>query len=235
MKFQTPLVPARLLNRYKRFLADVELADGRQVTAHCPNPGAMLGLKEPGTKLWLEPNEDPKKKLKYGWRLAQMPGGAMVGIDTGIPNRIVKEALHAGRVSEVADYEIIQSEVKYATASRVDFLLSQQGLADLYLEVKNAHLMRTDGLAEFPDCVTARGARHMGDLADMVEAGHRAAVLFVIQRTDCHRFSLAHDLDPAYGIAFNDAISRGVEVLCYGTEITTEGVTLATPIPFVAG
>ena len=230
MEFQTPLVRATLLHRYKRFLADVRLEDGREVTAHCPNPGAMLGLNTPGMTVWLEPNDDPRKKLKYGWRLSETAEGGMVGIDTGVPNKVVKEALKAAQISEAHAYGTVTPEVKYHRASRVDFLLKEAGQKDLYLEVKNAHLMREDRLAEFPDCVTARGARHMGDLADMVAEGHRAAVLFVIQRTDCDRFQLARDLDPAYGAAFDAARARGVEVWCYGTRISTRGVSLGDPI-----
>ncbi len=227
MRFQTSLVPARLIRRYKRFLADVVLeADGREVVAHCPNPGAMLGLAEPGMRVWLEPNDDPKKKLKFGWRLVEIGEGHMAGIDTGVPNRVVKEALLAGAIAELAEYDRVKPEVSYSKNSRIDFLLSADGLPDVYVEVKNVHLMREAGLAEFPDCVTARGAKHLGDLSAMVAEGHRAVMLYLVQRTDCDRFALARDLDAVYGAAFDRAISAGVEVLCYATEIDTGGVEL---------
>ena len=234
MRFQTSLVPARLIRRYKRFLADVMLeSDGREVTAHCPNPGAMLGLADEGMRVWLEPNDDPKKKLKFGWRLVELDG-AMAGIDTAVPNRVVGEALRAGDVSEVADYSGVRAEVKYGKNSRVDFLLTQDGKPDLYLEVKNVHLKRVGDLAEFPDCVTARGAKHLDELSDMVALGHRAVMFYLVQRTDCTRFDLARDLDPAYGAAFAKARAAGVEVLCYDTVITTDSVLIGKPIAIEA-
>lgn len=227
MWFPTPLVPARLIRRYKRFLADVVLeADGRDVTAHCPNPGAMLGLAEPGLRVWLEPNDDPRKKLKFGWRLVELEDGHWAGIDTAVPNRVVKEALMAGAVPDLVAYDKVRAEVPYGTKSRVDFLLSGGGQRDLYLEVKNVHLLRNSDLAEFPDCVTARGARHLDELSDMVREGHRAMMFYLVQRTDCRRFDLARDLDPVYGEAFDRARAAGVEILCFGTEISTEGVVL---------
>jgi sugar fermentation stimulation protein A len=234
MRFPTPLVPARLIRRYKRFLADVVLeGSGEMVVAHCPNPGAMLGLADEGMRVWLEPNNDPKKKLKYGWRLAELPGGHLAGIDTGVPNRVVGEALRAGAIGELAGWDTIRPEVRYAEKSRVDFLLSGADEPDVYVEVKNAHLRRNGDLAEFPDCVTARGARHLDDLAAMVGEGHRAVMLYLVQRTDCARFDLAHDLDPAYSAAFERARNAGVEAICYGTVITTDGVVLGAPLPIV--
>jgi len=230
MRFQTPLVPGRLIQRYKRFLADVELADGTVVTAHCPNPGSMMGLKEPGLKVWLEPNNDPKKKLKYGWRVAE-PGGVMVGIDTATPNRIVKEALEAGHVAEVAAYNTVRPEVKYGKGSRVDFLLTEPGLPDAYVEVKNVHLLRKDDWAEFPDSVTTRGAKHLYELSEMVAQGHRAIMLYVVQYMGCARFTLAEDLDPGYAKAYRAAREAGVEMLAYGCDVSPEEITLAGPMP----
>lgn len=235
MRFQTPLVPARLIRRYKRFLADVRLdSDGRDVVAHCPNPGAMLGLAEHGMRVWLEPNDDPKKKLKFGWRLAELDGGHLAGIDTSVPNRVVGEALKAGLVPELAMYGSVRAEVKYGTNSRVDFLLTQAGLPDCYVEVKNVHLRRDGDLAEFPDCVTLRGAKHLDELSLMVKNGHRAVMLYLVQRTDCARFDLARDLDPGYGAAFDRARAAGVEAISIGTEITLDGVTIGTGLPVLA-
>lgn len=231
MRFQTPLVPGRLIRRYNRFLADVTLDSGEDVTAHCPNPGAMLGLREPGLRVWLEPNDDPKRKLRHGWRLVELPGGHWAGIDAGLPNRVVREALENARIRELAAWSALRAEVGYGERSRVDFLLTGPDLPDAYVEVKNVHLRRDGDWAEFPDSVTARGARHMAELARMAEAGHRAVVIYLVQRTDCARFRLADDIDPAYAAACRAARAAGVEMLCYGTRIDVEGVSLAHPLP----
>ncbi|MXY33166.1 MAG: DNA/RNA nuclease SfsA [Boseongicola sp. SB0664_bin_43] len=232
MRFQTPLVPGRLVRRYKRFLADVELdEDGRTVVAHCPNPGSMLGLAEEGMRVWLEPNDDSRKKLKFGWRLVELPGGHLAGIDTSVPNRIVAEALAAGHVQGLSGYRSVRREVPYGTNSRVDFLLRESGLPDAYVEVKNVHLNRTGDLAEFPDCVTERGARHLAELSAVVAEGFRAVMLYVVQRTDCAGLALARDLDPGYGSAFDRACAAGVEAICHGTRITLGGVEIASELP----
>lgn len=230
MRFATPLVRGRLIERYKRFLADVILDDGRAVTAHCANPGAMLGLKAPGLTVWLEPIADPRRALAWSWRLVELPDGHLAGIDTSLPNRIVAEALAEGRIPGLAGYERIRPEVRYATKSRIDFLLSAAGRPDAYVEVKNVHLRRTAGLAEFPDSVTARGARHLADLAAMADAGHRAVMLYVVQRSDCDRFGVAADLDPAYAAAYAAARARGVEVLVHATRIDRLGISLGDPL-----
>ncbi len=231
MKFKTPLIRAHLERRYKRFLADVTLADGSTHVAHCPNPGAMTGLKEQGLPIWLEPNDDPRKKLKYGWRLAELPDGHWAGIDTSLPNRIVEEALRAGHIAELAQYSNIRPEVKYGTKSRVDFLATGEGLPDAYTEVKNVHLCRAPGVAEFPDSVTARGAKHLDELSAMVSAGHRAVMIYLVQRTDCSTFKLADDIDPHYAARAQAAREAGVEMICYDTDISTETITLNQPIP----
>ena len=231
MRFQTPLVPGRLIQRYKRFLADVELDDGRVVTAHCANPGAMIGLKEPGLRVWLEPNDDPKKKLRFGWRVAQLSNGAWVGIDTGVPNKVIKEALQAKQISQLAAYDTILQEQKYGSNSRVDFLLKEPGLPDAYVEVKNVNLWRRDDWAEFPDTVTARGLKHLGVLGDMVHAGHRSVLIYCVQHTGCSRFRLAEDLDPAYAAACLGAQARGVEMLCYGCDVSINEINLRGALP----
>ena len=231
MRFQTPLIEAVLLRRYKRFLADIRLPDGREVTAHCPNPGAMLGLADPGRRIWVEPNDDPGRKLRFGWRLVELGEGHLAGIDAGLPNRVVAEALARGGIPPLAGYGTIRPEQRYGTNSRIDFLLSEPGRADAYIEVKNVHLRRRGDWAEFPDCVTARGAKHLAELAHIARAGGRAIMLYLGQRSDCTRFRLASDLDPAYAAAFDAARAAGVEMLCHGTRITPGGVWLDRALP----
>jgi sugar fermentation stimulation protein A len=226
-------MPARLIARRQRFLADVRLDDGRVAVAHCPNPGAMLGLAEPGTRIWLEPTDSPRRALKFAWRLVELPGGHWAGIDTQVPNRVAAEALRAGAIPALAGYAAFRPEVRYGRASRVDFLLTAPGLPDCYVEVKNVHLCRRGALAEFPDSVTTRGARHLAELAAMAAAGHRAVMLFLVQRTDCAAFALAADIDPAYARAFAAARAAGVEALCYDTVIGREGVALGRALPLV--
>ncbi len=198
MRFQTRLEPATLIRRYKRFLADIRLEDGREAVAHCANPGSMMGLAEPGMRIWVEPNDDPKKKLKYGWRLVEHDTGHFTGVDTSVPNRALRAALEAGEVAGLEGYDSVRPEVKYGENSRIDFLLQGAGRRDAYVEVKSVTLMREAGMAEFPDSVTARGAKHLAELAAMAQAGHRAVMLYLIQRTDARAFRLAEDIDPAY-------------------------------------
>ena len=231
MEFTTPLIAARLIRRYKRFLADVRLPDGTEAMAHCPNPGSMMGMADEGTKIWLEPNDDPRKKLKYGWRLIEQDDGHFVGVDTGVPNRVVGPALLAHQIAGLPPYDAVRAEVKYADKSRIDFLLSDA--VDTYVEVKSVTLSRTAGLAEFPDSVTARGAKHLETLTQMVAQGHRAVMFYMVQRTDCAALSLAADIDPAYAAAFARATKAGVQVLAYDCEIDPKGVTLRRPMPFV--
>ena len=228
MIFDPPLVRGTLVRRYKRFLADITLENGNEVTVHCPNPGAMLGLDQPGSPVWVAPAK-PTAKLPYGWKLIGLPTG-LVGIDTMVPNRVVKEALTTGAIEPLLMYRDITAEVKYGENSRIDFLLKGNGLPDCYLEVKNVHLCRQSGLAEFPDCVTKRGAKHLDELANMVRAGHRAVMLYLVQRGDCVRFRLADDLDPGYATAFAAAKKAGVEAYCYSCDITEAGVALGKAI-----
>lgn len=232
MRFQTPLVPAVLIRRYKRFLADARLADGREVTAHCANPGSMMGLAEPGSRIWLEPNDDPKKKLKFGWRLVDHQNGHFTGVDTSVPNRALKAALIARSIPELSAYPQLRSEVGYGQNSRIDFLLSGHG-PDLYLEVKSLTLSRHRGVAEFPDSVTARGTRHLHELTQMVAEGHDAMMFYLVQRSDADRVRLARDIDPAYGAAFDQAIAAGVRVLAYGCSLSPEAIEIGSRLRFL--
>ncbi|MGR3364200.1 MAG: DNA/RNA nuclease SfsA [Maritimibacter harenae] len=231
MDFPTALVPATLVKRYKRFLADCTLSDGTTVTAHCANPGSMMGLAAPGAQVWLEPNDDPKKKLKYGWRLVDHGDGHFTGVDTSLPNRMLKAALTAGEIPELAA-PLVRAELKYGQNSRIDFLLSGDG-PDTYVEVKSVTLSRTPGVAEFPDSVTARGAKHMAELALMADAGHRAVIFYLVQRTDAREVRIASDIDPTYAAAVSAALERGVTPLAYACRITPAGVSLGDRLPFV--
>ncbi|HEY8618396.1 DNA/RNA nuclease SfsA [Phenylobacterium sp.] len=231
MKFPSPLLRGTLVARYKRFFADVVLEDGSAVTAHCPNPGAMLGLNTPGLPCFLSTSDDPKRKLRHTLELVEADGG-LIGINTLHPNRIVAEALAADAIPELAGYASHRREVKYGVNSRVDFLLEHPDRPRAWVEVKNVHLKRQPGLAEFPDCVAARSTKHLRELAAMAAEGERAVVLFVVQRTDCERFRPAADCDPKFAAALAEVAQAGVEVLVYGCEIAADGVHLARPMPW---
>lgn len=237
MDFPQPLVRGRLVQRYKRFLADVILDDGAEITAHCPNPGSMLGLNMPGSPVWLSKSPDPKRKLAYTLELIEVEGSTpgeftKVGLNTLHPNRIVAEALAAGAIPELTGYATHRREVRYGENSRVDFLLEHPGQAPCWLEVKNCHLMRKPGLAEFPDCVAARSLKHLRELEAMVAGGDRAVVLFMVQRADCKAFSACHDLDPTFARGLDEAADAGVEVLIYTCDVTAAGVRIAHRIPW---
>jgi len=231
MLLPQPMAHGRLVQRYKRFFADVLLDDGRHVVTHCPNPGAMLGLNTPGLGAWVSAADGAKRKLAWTLELVEADGG-LVGVNTLTPNRLVAEALAADAIPELAGYAVHRREVRFGAASRVDFLLTHPDRADCYVEVKNCHLRRTGTLAEFPDCVAARSSKHLRDLAAEVGRGARAVQLFVIQRTDCDRFAACADLDPAYAAGLKVAAASGVEVLCYGCDIGPEAIRIVRRIPW---
>lgn len=224
MKFTHPLVPGILIQRYKRFLADVTTAGGVTVTASCPNTGSMLGLTKPGSKVWLSESDSPTRKYRHTWEMIEADLGTgphLVGINTGRPNALVTEAIETGTIAELAGYPMLRREVKYGLDSRIDVLLSGgRDNRDCYVEVKNVHLMRENGLAEFPDSKTERGAKHLRELANMVGEGHRAVMVFLVQRSDAESFKLARDIDPAYAAAFQAAAASGVEMLCYKCQLS---------------
>jgi sugar fermentation stimulation protein A len=236
MRFLAPLLPATLVKRYKRFLADVVLPTGETVTVHCANPGSMIGLAAPGARVWLSKSANPKRKLAHSWELIEVDFGTgteLVGINTAHPNALAVEAIAAGGVPELAGYVGLRREVKYGRNSRVDILLEHPQRPPCYVEIKNVHLMRRPGLAEFPDAVTKRGAKHLGELADMVAQGHRAVMLFLIQIGSARHFALARDIDPGYGHAFDAAQAAGVEAIAYRCGISCDGIEVVEPVSIV--
>lgn len=188
----------------------------------------MMGLKQPGTEVWLSPARNPKRKLKYTWELVRN-GDGLVGINTSLPNDIVSEAINGGVIAELTGYDTLRREVRYGQNSRIDILLESNGRAPCYVEIKSVTLKR-DGnqgnLAEFPDAVTARGKKHLDELSAMVAGGARAVMLYLVQREDCDRFTIATDIDPAYGTALSNAREAGVEMLCHACSVSPESIEL---------
>ena len=232
MKFPAPLIPGVLRRRYKRFLADVELTGGETVTAHCPNSGSMMGVSAPGLPVWLSPANNPKRRLGYTLELVRVDG-QLVGVNTGHPNRLVAEAVGSGAISELAGYETIRREVRYGRNSRIDLLLEKVDRPDCYVEVKNVHMKRgdsPDAPAEFPDAVTARGAKHLVELSDMVQAGARTVTVFLVQREDCASFRIAEDIDPTYAAGLARAMDAGVEILVYRCALSVDQIAVSSRI-----
>ena len=234
IQFPSALTQGRLIQRYKRFLADVELSDGTVVTAHVPNSGTMIGLNAPGSRVWLSRSANPARKLAYTLELVEAEGHP-VGVNTGHPNALAAAAIRAGAIPELGGYETVRREVKYGRNSRIDLLLEAPGRPPAYVEIKNVHLRRLDRhggtAAEFPDCVTARGAKHLVELADMVALGCRAVMLYLVQRADCDHFRVAEDIDPVYHKGLLSARNAGVETLCYSCTVTPEAILLDRPLP----
>jgi len=230
MRFDPPLVPATLLQRYKRFLFDAVAEDGTSFTGSCPNTGSMRGLTAPGSKIWVSLHDSLTRKYRHMFEMVEVEG-EMVGINTGLPNKLAEEAIRTGLIPSLAGYATILREQRYGRNSRIDFLLSGGDLPDAYVEVKNVHFMRETGLAEFPDTITKRGAKHLEELGDMVEAGHRAAMIYLVQRHDCSHFRICADLDPLYALAFQRARSRGVEAYAVRCRVSPEEIVPAGLIP----
>ena len=230
MRFPRPLTRATLVKRYKRFLFDAFLEDGTPVTGSCPNTGSMLGLTDPGSTIWLSEHDSPTRKYRFALELVEADG-TTVGINTGMPNRIVEEAISDGCIDALSGYAQMRREQKYGRNSRVDILLTAGDRAATYVEVKNVHFMRTPGVAEFPDSPTMRGAKHLDELGDMAEAGNRAVMVYLVQRSDCDRLKICRDLDSNYGEAFERAVARGVEALAVRCHITPQEIRFDRLIP----
>ena len=236
MRFSAPLLEGRLVQRYKRFLADVDLPTGERVTAHCANPGAMLGLTAAGNRVLLSRSTNPLRKLAFSWEVVEAEVGGtrqLVGINTSRPNALVAEALAARCLPRFAAYDRVRPEVKYGRNSRVDFLLEAEGQRPCYLEVKNVHFMREAGFAEFPDCIAARSAKHLHELADMAAAGARAVLVYVIQM-EAERFDVARDIDPAYDATFTAALAAGVESYAYMCRVSADEIVIDKEVEIVS-
>ncbi|MEO8037991.1 MAG: DNA/RNA nuclease SfsA [Betaproteobacteria bacterium] len=232
MKFDRPLVSGRLIQRYKRFLADVSLDDGETITAHCPNTGSMLGCAVPGSRVWLTHAPSPTRKYAYGWELTQLDSGHCIGINTHRSNALVREALERARIALLDGYASLRPEVKYGhEASRADFLLQGAGRPDCYVEVKNVTAAVTDGVALFPDAVSERGTRHLREMMAMVGEGHRAVLVFCVQRADVGEVRPADAIDPAYGRTLRAALAAGVEATAWRADVAPDGIELRSEIP----
>lgn len=230
MKFLKPTFTGILIKRYKRFLADIKLDDETIITAHSTNTGSMKSVCDPGSRVIVSFIDDPKRKLKYTWQAIEI-NKTWVCINTMIPNKLVCEAICEKKIPELRDYTTIKREVKYGENSRIDIYLEQQDGTRMYIEVKNVTL-KENKYAAFPDAVTERGTKHLHELINVVKAGHKAYMFYVVNRNDCQYATVAHDIDPVYAKTVKKAIDAGVGILCYQTQVTQTGVELDKPIPF---
>ncbi|MBN2231457.1 MAG: DNA/RNA nuclease SfsA [Deltaproteobacteria bacterium] len=227
-----PLVRGTLVRRYKRFLADVMLDDGRDVTAHCPNSGSMHTCATPGRPVWLSATPThSRRRLAWTWEIIDMPSSP-VGVNTQVPNRLVHRAVECKAIPALAGYETCRREVPYGTRSRIDLLLTgHRAQPPSYVEVKNCTLVENDGIARFPDAVTSRGRKHLEELAAQVAAGNRGVMLFLIQRMDARGFRPADDIDPDYGETLRRVYNLGVELLAFDVTITRQAISLRREVP----
>jgi sugar fermentation stimulation protein A len=240
MKFDSPLVEGRLLRRYKRFLADIRLPDGRELTAHCANTGAMTGCAPTDARVWLSRSDNAKRKYPHSWQLVEVASGVLACINTALTNKLVAEALAAGKIAELAEYDVCQSEVRYGDErSRIDFLLSHSEPHQphtnpaAYVEVKHVTLSLQPGVGSFPDAVTKRGQKHLRELMQQVQQGYRAVLVFIIMRTDVTLVKPEDAIDRDYGQLLRQAAAQGVEVIAYATDISPQEIRLSHSIPVV--
>ncbi len=228
-----PLIRATLIKRYKRFLADVELENGDIITVHCPNSGSMKGCAIPGSPVWLSLSDNPKRKYKHTWELLQLPH-TMVGINTLLPNKLVKLAIEDGQIEELSGYDRVKSEIKTSTHTRLDLLLENKADEKCYVEIKNCTLVE-EGVAMFPDAVTTRGQKHLDELQTLVSNGHRGVIFFLIQRTDAKVFEPAGMIDKIYAQKLKEVCKEGVQIIVKDTVIDTQMVRIANTIPVNLG
>lgn len=232
MKFSEPLHTGKLIKRYKRFLADVELADGKLLTIHCPNTGSMKNCCEPGSQVWFSESDNKKRKYPHTWEVVSV-GNERAGINTHLANALVCEAIESGVVAELQGYSTLQTEVKYGVEnSRIDILLSHDE-ERCYVEIKNVTLLVGEGLGTFPDAVTTRGAKHLRELIEMKQQGYRAVLFFCVQHTGINRVAPADDIDPHYGDTLRAAMEAGVEVLAYGADISAQEIRISHSVEFI--
>lgn len=232
MNFPSALVAAKLIKRYKRFLADVEMISGQRLTVYCPNTGSMMNCAEPGSRVWLSQSDNAKRKYGYTWELVETEPNILTCIHSGLANKIVKEGIEGGLVAEVAGFDGLQSEVCYGKeGSRVDFLLSNQALK-CYLEVKCVTLHAGEGWGLFPDSVSTRASRHLRELASVIDKNTRALLLFFVQNNAIQRVAPAAQLDPVYSQTLQEVMACGVEVIAYQADVSTERIVLGQPLPF---
>lgn len=231
MKYPGPLVEGVLIKRYKRFLADVTLQSGEVITAHTPNTGSMTGCSEPGSPVWLLHHDNPKRKYAHSWELVQNQQGIIVGINTGLPNKLVQEAIESGVIKELTGYETIRREVNYGKErSRIDLLLEgHASQPDCYVEVKNVTLCE-HGEGMFPDAVSKRASKHLRELMEMKSEGYRAVIFFCIQRQDVMTMSAAAHIDPEYADTLLLASKQGVEILAYRASPNPKSIELKDKI-----
>jgi sugar fermentation stimulation protein A len=223
------LVQGILIKRYKRFMVDVKLQNGHVVTAHCPNTGSMHACCEPGRPVYLSRHNNPARRLQYTFELIEMPT-SLVGVNTAVPNRLVREAIGDGAIPSLTGYESVRAEVRYGTNSRIDLLLEGRERGCCFVEIKNCTLVE-QGIACFPDAVTARGLKHLQELQQQVQEGHRCVIFYLIQRTDAHLFKPADVIDPAYGRALRVAVQQGVEIMVWDVKISLEEIVIRNPVP----
>ena len=231
--FDEPLIRGTLVRRYKRFFADVTLESGETVVAHCANPGSMLGVNAAGSEVWLSAARNPNRRLRYTWELIRV-GGTLVGINTARPNHLVAEAIASGGIAELAGYAGARREVRYGRNARIDLLLEGPGRPPCYVEIKSVTLRRgrhRGAPVEFPDAVTVRGARHLRELAEAVQNGARAAMVFLAQRDDGDHFVLASDIDRTYAEELARAMAAGVEAMCYRCRVSLSGISVVDRLP----
>jgi len=230
MKFTQPLLAGTLVRRYQRFLAEVELDDGTRITAACPNTGSMLGCCSPGNRVWLSQSDAPTRKYRHTWEMVEV-GAVKVGINTGLPNKLVREAIANGVLAELGGYTSLRGEVPFGIErSRIDLLLQDARRADCYVEVKNVTAAVEHGVALFPDAVSARGAKHLRELMRLKADGLRAVLVYCVQRGDVDAVRPADAIDPLYGRTVREAVAAGVEVMAYRAKVTTDEVALAERI-----
>lgn len=231
MQYSQPLVQGKLIKRYKRFLADIALADGSVVVAHCANTGAMTGCAEPGATVWLSKSDDPKRKTNYSWQLTTN-NNVLVGINTAWANKLVFEAINQRVIKELIGFDEVVNEPK-VPHGRLDFLLKKSNEPELYIEVKSVTLAGEDGVGYFPDAVSQRATKHLAEMVKLIKQGYRCCLFFCVQRGDFTHISPADHIDKNFGIALRDAVSQGLEVLAYQANVSPKEIRLTQPIPVI--